>query len=66
MATQADLDAIEKAINSGVTRVKYQDREITYASMDSLFKIRDKLRLELGLTTEVRPVRAQMVFDSGL
>lgn len=66
MGTQAELDAIEKAINLGVTKVKYQDREITYASTEMLMRIADKLRQELGHSTTKRPLRVQAVFDSGL
>jgi hypothetical protein len=31
--TAADLSALEAAIASGVTKVKYQDREVTYGSL---------------------------------
>jgi hypothetical protein len=67
MATLADLTAIEAAINSGATKVKYQDREVTYNSLAELYKIRDSLKQELGLSTNgKRPYRIQAVFDSGL
>ncbi|MFZ9921955.1 MAG: phage head-tail joining protein [Candidatus Nanopelagicaceae bacterium] len=67
MATLADLTAIEAAINSGATKVKYQDREVTYNSLAELYKIRDNLKQELGLSTNgKRPYRIQAVFDSGL
>jgi len=67
MATLADLTAIEAAINSGATKVKYQDREVTYNSLAELYKIRDSLKQELGFYRAwKRPYRIQAVFDSGL
>lgn len=48
--TQADLDAIETAIKSGVSRVKYSDREVQYRSIDELRAIRDQIRRSLGQT----------------
>jgi hypothetical protein len=65
-ATQADLDAINKAIYSGTTKVKYQDREVTYNSLEALYQIRDSIKQELGLSSVKRPIRAQVIFDSGL
>jgi hypothetical protein len=47
---QADLDAIEAAIKSGALKVKYQDKEVTYRSMDELMRIRDLMRKDLGLS----------------
>lgn len=67
MATPADLEAIEKAINSGATKVKYQDRELTYNSLDDLYRVRDNIKAELGLIpNNKKPVRVQAIFDSGL
>jgi hypothetical protein len=68
MATLADLEAIEKAINTGAMKVKYQDREVTYNSLTDLYQIRDNIKAELGLIESklMKPVRIQAVFDSGL
>lgn len=46
--TQADLTAIEEAIKSGALTVKYQDREVTYRSLDELLRIRDTIRRDIG------------------
>ena len=47
--TNDDLIAIEKSIAKGVLTVKYTDKEITYRSLDDLFKIRNEIRKCLGL-----------------
>jgi len=39
--TQADLDAIEKAIKSGALTVEYQDRKIVYRNFDDMIRTRD-------------------------
>ncbi len=46
--TAADLAAIEAAIASGATKVKYADREVTYGSIADLFKIRAAIKAALG------------------
>lgn len=38
--TQSELEAIEKAIATGVLTVRYQDKQVTYRSMDELIKAR--------------------------
>lgn len=48
--TQADLDAIEKAMASGAKRVKYSDKEVEYNSFADMSKARDLIRKELGIT----------------
>jgi hypothetical protein len=48
--TSADLAAIEKAIASGATRVKYSDKEVEYRSMKEMMQARDLIRKELGIT----------------
>ena len=45
---QADLDAIEKAIASGVMTVRYSNKEVIYRSMDDLMKARSVIMKALG------------------
>lgn len=66
MTLEADLAALEKAINTGAKRVKYQDREVTYASTQELYRIRDDIKRQLGTLNSSSPNRAQGVYDSGL
>lgn len=48
--TQSDLDAINKAIATGALKVKYNDREVTYRSLDELLQARDLIKRALGLS----------------
>jgi hypothetical protein len=49
--SQSDLDAIEVAIKSGTTMVKYDTKTVTYRSLDELIRIRELIKKELGQTT---------------
>lgn len=62
---QADLDAIEEAIVSGVLTVKYSDKEVTYRSLNELIKVRELIRESLGLTNSASQ-RILSEFDRGL
>ena len=62
---QADLDAIEEAIVSGVLTVKYSDKEVTYRSLNELIKVRELIRESLGLTNSASQ-RMLSEFDRGL
>jgi hypothetical protein len=48
--TQTQLEAIEKAIAEGVLKVKYENKEVEYRSLDDLLKLRDLIKAELGLS----------------
>ena len=50
--TQEQLTAIEAAIASGTTRVRYSDREVVYASINEMLRVRDLIRADLGLVGE--------------
>jgi hypothetical protein len=45
--TQDQLDAIERAIASGTTRVKYKDREVQYSSLEDLMRVRQMMLADL-------------------
>jgi hypothetical protein len=49
--TQADLGAIEQAIASGYLKVKYEDKEVTYQSMEQMLKARAMIMSSLAATT---------------
>lgn len=49
--TAADLEAIEKSIKNGTSRVRYADREITYRSLEELLQLRTIIQAELGVVT---------------
>lgn len=47
--TQADLDAINEAIASGASRVRFADgREVTYRSLADMRSVRDEIAGALG------------------
>lgn len=46
--TQAQLDALEEAIATGSRRVKYADKEVEYASLTEMLRVRDLIRKSLG------------------
>lgn len=50
--TEADLTAIEEAIAKGIFKVDYNDRSVTYRSLDDMLKIRDLIRRCLGKTAK--------------
>jgi len=52
--TQADLDAIERAIANGTTEVQFGDRTIKYRSLTQLQRIRSQIMQEINAA---RPVR---------
>jgi hypothetical protein len=56
MWTQADLATINAAIANGVLRVNFGDREVTYRSMEDLFKARQAVMAYLGIpmTRQIR------------
>ena len=39
--TQEKLDALENAIAEGVLKVKYQDKEVQYRSLDEMLRLRE-------------------------
>lgn len=47
--TQTDLDKLCAAIAQGATTVQYQDKRVTYRSLDEMLKIKQLMEQELGL-----------------
>lgn len=45
--TQAQLDALTEAISQGVKSVKYSDKEVVYASIDDMLRLREQMRAEI-------------------
>lgn len=62
--TQADLDALETQMASGVLKVKYADKEVTYASFEDMKKARAMIRKALGQTNKRQRIFAK--FSKGL
>lgn len=64
--TQADLDALDKAIKSGALRVRTADRDVTYRSLEEMMKIRNQMLEELDLVQNGGIVFQGMGYDKGL
>lgn len=47
--TQTQLTALESAIAQGVLSVQFNDRRVTYHSLDEMIRLRDTMRSELGV-----------------
>lgn len=54
MFSEAGLAAIEEAIAGGYLKVRYDDKEVWYRSLDELLKVRDMIRARLGQGTRSR------------
>lgn len=61
--TAADLAAIDTAIATGATRVKYKDREVQYQSMADLLQARSLIERSLGKSgrTCIYPIHSKGV-----
>jgi hypothetical protein len=46
--TQADLDAVNRAISTGAKRVRFQTHEVEYQSVDDLMRVRSAILSDLG------------------
>lgn len=45
---QQQIDALEKAISQGALKVKYQDREVQYRSLDEMMSILNMMQKAVG------------------
>lgn len=63
--TEADLDALNKAIKTGVTEVVYRDRTVKYRSLQEMMSLRSLMKSEITppATGSDRVVRT--TFDKG-
>ena len=64
--TQADLDALDRALASGERMAVLNGQSVTYRSIDDLIKARDYLAAMLSeLTPEVRRPKRTYAYQSG-
>lgn len=54
MFSEAGLAAIEEAIAGGYLKVRYDDKEVTYRSLDEMLRIRELIRGRLQGTQRRR------------
>jgi len=63
--TQQQIEILEKAIAQGTTRVKYQDREVTYRSLEEMMQILNMMKKALGLaSSKIKVIHPE--FSKGL
>lgn len=62
--TQAQLDALDKAIAEGVLTVRYADKQVTYRSLEEMMRLRRIITNELGRTKSVIEIKPE--FSKGL
>jgi hypothetical protein len=64
--TITDLSLLETAIAQGATRVKYADKEVEYRSLTDMLRLREQIKLELGITTKANNGRKIGIYNKGL
>jgi len=62
---QEQYDELIRAINSGANRVKYKDKEVTYRSLNDMYKAKSELERQLGLLSGTKK-RVNPIYDKGL
>lgn len=64
--TQADYDALVAAMNTGAMTVKYQDRQVTYRTIDEMIRLKKIMADELKISPTSQQMRENPVFSKGL
>jgi hypothetical protein len=63
--SQTDLDRIDAAIASGERRVRLQDKEVEFRTLDEMMRIRAAINNALVPTAKTGMKRVQMQPDKG-
>lgn len=63
--TQADIDALDEALVSGVSTVRYRDRTVTYHSLKEMRALRRDMIREVDAAAGKKRPRTMRVFQSG-
>lgn len=69
--TQTQLDALNSAIAEGALTVKYQDKSVTYRSLDEMLRLRELMYREIN-DSDAAPssafggIRRTVAYDNGL
>jgi len=64
--TQQQIDALEKAIAEGVSRVKYQDKEVQYRSLEEMQRILKIMKDSVSGSSPSSGLRVVFSHDKGL
>lgn len=63
--SQQEIEAIQKAIALGALKVKYQDREVQYRSLDEMIEILNMMQKSVGnISGKLRVINPE--FSKGL
>ena len=63
-STLLQLEALEAAIAEGVTRVKYENKEVEYRSLDEMMKLLALMQAQLGIKPKAQRLLAK--YSKGL
>lgn len=64
--SQADIDALEKVLASGVLSVRYQDRTVTYQSTEAMQRELARMKRQLAESTGARSRYTRIATSKGL
>lgn len=64
--TQTDLDALNRAIKTGVTEVVYRDRTVKYRSLREMLSLRALIKAELNPAASGGDRVIRTTFDKGM
>jgi len=62
--TLEQLNDLTEAISKGVKRIKYEDKDLTFQSIDEMLKLKIEMEIDLGLKKRGQKLLAE--FDKGL
>lgn len=64
--TQADLDALDSARKQGAKRIRFQDRDFEFDSVDDYIKLRNLILNDIAQRNGPQQVRRVLIYtDSG-
>ena len=63
--TLEQLQTLEDAIAQGARDVMYGDKRVSYRTLDEMIKIRDMMRVELGIKPKT-PKNINLIHQKGL
>ncbi len=55
--TQTDLDTLEASMKAGANKVKFGDREVEFATIDEMLKLRAVMKNEVEQANDTTPTR---------
>jgi hypothetical protein len=62
--TQADLDALDAARKQGAKRIRFQDRDFEFDSVDDYIKLRNLILNDIAQQDGPQPVRQVRIYTN--